>query len=164
MELYSQRYPPESVVFTNILPRGNIKQDETCSLIRHGFQESLFMGQEFFLKIYIQYYYCLFNLCIFFQIKKKIFEEKKCPPPHLNHFLKIQWEIHFSEHHVLGRNAPKTNLEQSLYSTLSKKLLSDWIPDLGKCPNQKTRKYVYMRISWVSGVPKKWISHCIFEN
>ena len=35
---------------------------------------------------------------------RKKFWQKKCPP-HPNHFLKIQWKIHFLESHFLGRES-----------------------------------------------------------
>ena len=47
----------------------------------------------------------------------RIFCHKICPHP--NHFLKIQWEIHFFKRHFLERNAPNFFLEEYLYSTLS---------------------------------------------
>ena len=41
-----------------------------------------------------------------------------------------------------------------------KKLLSDLIPDLGKCPNQKTheiRKYTYLHVFWFGHFPRSGI-------
>ena len=71
---------------------------------------------------------------------RKKCRQKNCPP-HQNHFLKIQWEIHFLERHFLRRNAPKLIIQHFI-----KKLLLDLIPDLGKCPNQKIRKCANTRM------------------
>ena len=41
-----------------------------------------------------------------------------------------------------------------------KKLLSDLIPEIGKCPNQKTdeiRKFAYMRVFWFGHFPRSGI-------
>ena len=46
------------------------------------------------------------------------------------------------------RNAPKKIRTEIIYHFI-RKLLSDLIPDLGKCSKQKNRKYVYLHISCV---------------
>ena len=48
-----------------------------------------------------------------------------------------------------------------------KKLLSDLIPDLGKCPNHKTHeipKYIYLRVFWFGHFPRALLEEDIFKD
>ena len=60
--------------------------------------------------------------------------------PRPNHFLKIQWEIHFLTFLNIDRNAPKKKFRTVNMYDFKRKLLSKSILDLGKCPNQKTHE------------------------
>ena len=60
--------------------------------------------------------------------------QKKLSPPHQNHFLKIQWEIHFLERHFLGRNTPKQKKFNRSYIALYQKTVFRFDPGPWEVP------------------------------
>ena len=88
--------------------------------------------------------------CLAFS-EKNFAKNKTLPRP--NHFLKIQWEIHFFTFLNTDRNGPKQNFEQQLYSTLLENCFQNRFRTTGSV---RTRKHALSLscIFWLGHFPK----------